>query len=146
MISINTNVVNRILIASCLLSLLFVLFFFVWLNYLAGKTDTLGIKPMIYEKKIPPEVLPLSTIHYSDKNIFDISGVQWTIPEIKKPLKTINTTVSIPQQKDIQGIMVLPSVSGVFTKDGFFSVGNKIKGASIKRVENDKIIFSTSDG
>lgn len=130
-----------------LLSTLLVLAFFLWLNYATHGIDALDIQPLVYEKKLPPKVSPQFVINFSNTNIFDVTGVQWKIPEKKRTeKKSIKKTLSIPEQKDIQGILILPTISGVFTKEGFIPTGNKFMGASIKRVENDKIIFSTSEG
>ena len=145
--SINSVYINRILITMSLFSAVFVLAFFLWLNYASHGTDALGIKPLVYEKKLPPEIGPQFAVNFSNTNIFDVTGAQWTIPEKKGSVKkNIKKTLSIPERKDIQGILILPTVSGVFTKEGFVPTGNKLMGASIKRVENDKIIFSTAEG
>lgn len=141
---------NHFLIAGNLLIICFFLVFFLWLEYSAKKqADAINNEPIKLNISQPESLNSISQTLQTKINIFDISGKHWTIPHKKKAPTTATANKTSRQylkESEINGIMVLPSFSGIFVNEKFIPSGGKIKETKIQHIKGGNVQLETPDG
>ena len=138
---------NRLLVAGNLLIICFFLVFSVWLEYIANnQAESIRNESIVINITQPELLSTISHTLHAKINIFDISGELWTIPEKKKESIRKITDHNYLKENEINGLMVLPSFSGIFVDGKFIKSGSKIKQSEIQQIKDGKVQLETPNG
>jgi len=138
---------NRLLATGNLLVICLFLVFTVWIKYFSeNQADAINNEPIVLNINQP---VPLDNASYSlsiTRNVFDLSGKLWTIPQKKKAVASKKISTPMLKESDINGTMILPSFSGIFIDNQFIQSGSSIKGTKIENISDGEIHLKNPDG
>ena len=113
--------------------------------------------PLLVSVRIPDQATPVPVSRAEipeprtiepglpSRNVFDPGGRPWR-PAVGKPT-VVTTPAKAPAPRGrFRGLVRLGGVEGVFTDDGFVTVGGEVQGGRLEAVEDGKAVVRTSEG